>query len=163
MKQNMKAELNNDFEVRTFTEEYRYEVASFLRDVLQEYKLLNDAGDLSSIMARISRRYSDENAGFWLLKRDNKIIGTVALRPHGEFTAEIERLYLKRRFRGRGIGTTLLKFVEDHAHKLGYRRLFVSCPKVMLQGNHFLEKADYRIVGNSQQESDDNLFEKELF
>jgi N-acetylglutamate synthase-like GNAT family acetyltransferase len=79
----MKAELNNDFEVRTFTEEFRYEVASFLRDVLQEYNLLNDAGDLSSIMARISRRYSDENAGFWLLRRDNKIIGTVALRSKG--------------------------------------------------------------------------------
>jgi putative acetyltransferase len=159
----MKAILCDDLEVRPFVEGDRYAVASLHRDVLREFDLANDLGSLSGDMSKITRRYVGDTAGFWVLKYETLVIGTVGLRPHGEFTAEIERLYLKKRYRGRGIGRKLLKFIEDWAYKTGYRRLFASCPRVMEKGKSFLEHAKYRIVGNESQDVEEDLFEKELF
>ena len=159
----MKATLGDDLEVRPFVEGDRYAVASLHRDVLREFDFAGDLGNLSADMSKITRRYTGDAAGFWVLKYENLVVGTVGLRAHGEFTAEIERLYLKKRYRGRAIGTKLLKFIEDWAYKTGYRRLFASCPRVMAKGRNFLERANYRIVGNPNQEVKEDLFEKELF
>ena len=159
----MKAILGDDLEVRPFVEDDRYAVASLHREVLSEFKLMDDIGALSADMSKIARRYTGDMAGFWVLKYENTVIGTVGLRPHGEFTAEIEHLYLKRRYRGRGIGKKLLKFIEDWAYTTGYRRLFASCPRVMEKGRDFLERSNYRIVGNMNQVAEEDLYEKELF
>ncbi len=159
----MKAILGDDLEVRPFVEDDRYAVASLHREVLQEFNLVDDLGGLGGDMSKIARRYTGDMAGFWVLKYENIVIGTVGLRPHGEFTAEIERLYLKRRFRGRGIGAKLLKFIEDWSYTSGYRRLFASCPRVMEKGTQFLERSNYRIVGNRNQVAEEDLYEKELF
>ena len=159
----MKAILADDLEVRPFVEDDRYAVATLHREVLTEFNLVDDLGELSAVMSKIARRYTGDSAGFWVLKYETTVIATIGLRPHGEFTAEIEKLYLKRRFRGRGIGAKLLKFIEDWAYTSGYRRLFASCPRVMEKGRDFLERSDYRIVGNKNQVAEEDLYEKELF
>ena len=159
----MKAILADDLEVRPFVEDDRYAVASLMRAILLEYKIMDDVGALSADLSKIARRYAGDSACFWVLKYENEVIGTIGLRPHGEFTAEIEKLYLRRKFRKRGIGSKLLSFVEEQAYNIGYRRLFASCPRVMDRGVSILERSAYRIVGSASQEAVEDLYEKELF
>lgn len=159
----MKTSFGNDIQVKPFTENDRYQVAALLRDVLVEHGVLENQGELSAEMARLQRRYSASDAVFWVLFHKGEVAGTIALRPQGEYTAEIENFFLKWNIRGCGIGQKLLSFVEDYAYEAGYRRLFVSCLKALPAGIEFLEKMDYRRIGNPDQESDAELFEKELF
>jgi len=159
----MKENLADDLEVRPFVEDDRYAVALLMREVLMEYKLLDNVGELSADLAKIARRYAGDSACFWVLKSENEVIGTIGLRPHGEFTAEIDKLYLKKKFRKRGIGAKLLAFVEKKAFKIGYRRLFACCPRVMERGVAILERSNYRVVGSANLESVEDLYEKELF
>ena len=150
-------------EIRQFTESDRYNVATLIREVLEEHDLMMDPGGLSSDLAKLSKRFEGEGAGFWVLLEDNSVIATIALRPYGEYTAEIERLYLLSRKRGLGIGRGLMCFVEDQAKKKGYRRLFISCSKRFHGTREFLERMDYRLVGNVESKVEEDLFEKELY
>lgn len=159
----MKITISDEIEIRPFVEDDRYAVASLIREILAEYGLLQGSADLTAEMARLSKRYSEDTSAFWVLLYNNEVFGTAGIRPHGEYTAEIERLYLRRKLRGRGIGTEFLNFLEDSAYKMGYRRLFISCPRAMDKGIIFLENQDYRKVGNAEQLSEVELFEKELF
>ena len=158
----MKATLGDDIEIRPFNEEDRYEVATLIRSILTEFNLAYNQGGLTAELAKLTRRYTEDGAVFWVLLHDSKVAGIAGIRPHGELAAQIEHFSLNKKLRGRGIGTKMLEFVEEQAYKIGYRRLFVSCPRPMETGKKFLEKLDYRMVGNEQQEAVEDLFEKEL-
>jgi len=158
----MKQYFRADLEIRPFQESDRYDVVTLIREILEEYELVLDQGGLSSDLAKLSKRYEAEGAGFWVLIDDGNVVGTVAIRPYGEYTAEIERLYLHPKRRGIGIGWGLMEFVEEQAKKKGYRRLFISCSKKFTNAHHFLESADYRLVGSAESQSEEDLFEKEL-
>jgi len=148
-------------EIRPFAEEDRYEVATLIRQVLEEHGLLNDPGSLTSDIAKLTRRYETEGAGFWVLLADGKVIGTVALKPQGEYTAEVEKMYLSSRVRGKGVGRSLLNFIEDQAKKNGFKRLFISCSKKFEKSKIFFQNAHYRLVGDTGSQTE-NLFEKEI-
>jgi putative acetyltransferase len=159
----MKQYFRADLEIRPFQESDRYDVATLIREVLEEHDLMLDPGGLSSDLAKIAKRYDGDGAGFWVLLDDGNVIGTVAIRPYGEYTAEIERLYLHPKRRGIGLGWGLIEFIEDQAKKKGYRRLFISCSKKFPKAQDFLESVEYRMVGNAESKSEEDLYEKELY
>ncbi len=54
---------------------------------------------------------------------DGKAIGCGALRPAGEATAEMKRLYVEPRGRGKRVGEKLAAAIIAAAREIGYRRL----------------------------------------
>jgi GNAT superfamily N-acetyltransferase len=62
--------------------------------------------------------------GVWLVAYLNgRAVGCGGLQRLDDETCEIRRIYLDQRARGRGIGRALLTQLEDHATRLGYRRV----------------------------------------
>lgn len=55
-----------------------------------------------------------------LAKKDNEIIGCVALKPIEKNNCEMKRLYVKPAYRGNGIGQKLTKMLIDFAQKNKY-------------------------------------------
>ena len=72
-------------------------------------------------------RYSEnESIGkVWLVSIDNQWVGCIAYREKEAGVAEVKRLFIRKEYRGQGIGKELLKTVECYAKEQGCHTLFL--------------------------------------
>jgi putative acetyltransferase len=64
--------------------------------------------------------------GRLLLAHDNdELAGCVALRKLGDQTCEMKRLFVRDKFRGKGIGRSLIETVIRNAKEIGYERMLL--------------------------------------
>lgn len=62
---------------------------------------------------------------FYVVEDNHKIIGTIGLQKHKDKIARLKRLYLKKEYRGKGIGEKLLNRIINFA-KLKYNKIILS-------------------------------------
>ena len=55
---------------------------------------------------------------------DGEVAGTIAMRRNDERSCEAKRLYVRPRFRGSGVATTLLRALTDLARSQGYLEMY---------------------------------------
>lgn len=70
--------------------------------------------------------YNDiENAfeAFYCLIDKDNVIGTVALKKIDDYTVELKALYLDSSYRGKGLGSRMIKKVIDEAKNRGFKRI----------------------------------------
>ena len=68
--------------------------------------------------------------------------GVACMRRIRENIGEIKRMYIRPKFRGKGIGRALLECLFDEAREMGY-------PKILLDSSRFMKEAHslYRSAG----------------
>ena len=65
-------------------------------------------------------------AGRLLLAHCNgELAGCVALRKLGNHTCEMKRLFVREKFRGKGIGRSLIEAIMRNAKEIGYERMLL--------------------------------------
>jgi GNAT superfamily N-acetyltransferase len=65
-------------------------------------------------------------AGRLLLAHCNgELAGCVALRKLGDHTCEMKRLFVREKFRGKGIGRSLIETIMRNAKEIGYERMLL--------------------------------------
>jgi ribosomal protein S18 acetylase RimI-like enzyme len=64
--------------------------------------------------------------------RSHDIAGCVALRPHTDSRCEMKRLWVRERFRGRGMGIALVDEIVEAARTMGYKEMVLDTLESMI-------------------------------
>jgi diamine N-acetyltransferase len=104
------------------------------------YEFFGYPFDKESTQANLFMLIRDKSIGYvWLILSENIIIGYVVLTFAFSFefkgrTAFIDELFLKTAYRAKGIGRTVIEFVEEKAKNLGVRVIHLEVEKDNIQG-----------------------------
>ena len=95
--------------------------------------------------------------GLFLVATDgDTLIGTGAIRPYDEATAELKRLYLLEEYHGQGIGYRLTAALLSFAVEVGYRRVRLTTDVVQARARRFYERLGFRPIPTYNEGDDDD-------
>jgi GNAT superfamily N-acetyltransferase len=107
--------------------------------------------------------FSGPGAAFLVLYDGGSPAGCGALRPLGEGTGEIKRMFVSASGRGRGHGRRLLEALERRAAAAGHRRIRLFTTDVLHEARGLYAAAGYRVVDTPREGTrQDYWMEKEL-
>jgi GNAT superfamily N-acetyltransferase len=75
-------------------------------------------------LAELPGAYAEPD-GRLLLAHYDELAGCVALRKFDESTCEMKRLFVREKFRGKGIGRMLIETIIRNAKEIGYERMLL--------------------------------------
>lgn len=104
------------------------------------------------------RIYGPPRGTFLVALDGERLIGTGAIRPLDETTAELKRLWLLEAYHGRGIGYQITRALLAFARAAGYQRVWLSTDRVE-QGRaiRFYERLGFHDIP-PYNDSEDTLF-----
>jgi N-acetylglutamate synthase-like GNAT family acetyltransferase len=88
-----------------------------------------------------------ERMAFYVYRSAGQIVGVAALHPEIEKTGRIRWVYILPEFQKRGIGTALVKHVEDEAKKKGLKKLRLLTSGAAIWAIEFYQKLGYHLAG----------------
>lgn len=103
---------------------------------------------LSDFKKELNRRFSQGHEMFFGYKEDGVLKGYVTLKPFfpGHKHCEVYWLAVNKKYQGKGIGTKLMRFIENYAKKKGFRKACAYTNKIMKKTRKFYEKLRYKLV-----------------
>jgi ribosomal protein S18 acetylase RimI-like enzyme/predicted O-methyltransferase YrrM len=96
---------------------------SFFEDVWRDSRFPFDPSRAHADLRQIATEYQSRGGGFWLVRVEGRIVGTVAVRRLPNNTAEIKRLNVRKEYRAQGIGASLLRHAIRNATEKGFAKV----------------------------------------
>jgi ribosomal protein S18 acetylase RimI-like enzyme len=98
--------------------------------------------------ATFAEEYFQPSCGFWLASVGDEVAGCVALRElHGGSirSAELKRMYVRSKFRSKGIGQALLEAAQLHAQACNYAELYLDTMATMTGAARLYERNGFQL------------------
>ena len=94
------------------------------------------------------KRFNQNQEIFFGYKENGILKGYITLKPFfpGYKHCEVYWLAVSKKYQGEGIGTKLMKFMENHAKKIGFRKICLYTNKIMKRTRKFYEKLGYKLI-----------------
>jgi GNAT superfamily N-acetyltransferase len=119
--------------------------------------LVREYFEMAGVVLREGREkfieeYFGVGRGLWLAGVRGELAGCVGLRrlprpeelePEDVKCAEIKRMYVREKFRGRGVAARLLEAVENFAREEGYERIYLDTASEMVAAARLYERNGY--------------------
>lgn len=114
-------------------------VLEFLADVFPESGKTFESNGRHSAFADIEHNF----VGFWCLRDDGNIIGTVAVKKLDNNVCELKGLYLYKKYHGQKLGYRLIKTAVDFARENGFDRMVLDTVSTYRRAMKLYEKMGF--------------------
>lgn len=115
-------------------------VKALVYAVLEEYGLKPDPGCTDADLSDIEQSYFARGGTFCVLEsQDGSIVGAYGLYPIEDRTCELRKMYLRRDYRGQGLGKRLLEDALAAARRLGFARVVLETASVLKKATALYE------------------------
>ena len=96
----------------------------------------------------LSAYYSRPGRAYFVLTEDGKVIGGIGFAGLESMkdTAELQKLYLTDRVKGRGTGYEMIRRIEDKARELGYKKMYLETHTNLEAAVHLYEKCGFHQI-----------------
>ena len=124
-------------------------MAAIVRAALEEHGLdIPGTAYFDPSLDSLSAYYDRPGRAYYVLLDGETVIGGVGV---AEFDAlpggcELQKLYLAPAFRGRGLGSRMIRFIEDRARALGYRQIYLETHTALSAALRAYQRAGYRPI-----------------
>ena len=134
-------------EYRSITPQEDAAVAALIRGSLEK-RGLNIPGTAycDPGLDHLSDYYAAPGRAYYVLTDGNTVIGGVGLAEFDGDCCELQKLYLAEERQGRGLSYEMIRFIEEKAREMGYRRIYLETHTGLQAAIHVYERAGYRQV-----------------
>jgi len=102
----------------------------------------------AAIASQISQGYQ-----YYLLIHEGQNVGYLAVVPSPDTSsAQLSKIYVRKQYRGRGLGKVAIVFVEDLCRQMGLRTLWLTVNKRNLRPIAFYEHVGFVNLGGTVQD-----------
>lgn len=130
--------------IRLATNADRAAVQALVAEILAEFELVYDRAGSDRTLEDIDAFYSRAGGRFWVVEEKGEIVATVAVRRKSAEVFELEKMYIRRAFRGKGLGKKLLEQAIQFARISGARRLELDTSSKLVAAFAMYEKRGFR-------------------
>jgi putative acetyltransferase len=134
------------FQFRPITKVDEKNVRKIIFDILEDYGLKVNTEGVDSDLYNITEHYKDGLFGVIEEKSKRLIVGSFALYPLSEKEVELRKMYIRKSFRGNGLGKWVIDFCEAYAQKSGYERISLETASVLKEAKALYLSKGYEIV-----------------
>jgi len=116
------------------------QVTELVYAVLGEYHLTPDPACTDADLRDIEQSYFRRAGVFYVLEEEGgSIIGSYGLYPVDSNTCELRKMYLRRDYRGKGLGRRLLEQALTEARRLGFKTITLETASVLKEAVRLYE------------------------
>ncbi len=153
-----------DFLIRDWQASDRTIAFSLIGSVLAEYGLKQEPNGADRDVLQVESYYLETGGEFWIVERNEKIVGTSAYYPisRGQNAVEIRKMYLLPAARGFGLGTFLLKELERSIARNGFEQIWIETASVLKEAVQLYERNGYQPTTGVETDRCDRVYVKRL-
>lgn len=132
--------------LRRFRPADRSQVLRLVERILREHGLWREHKEFLEDLQDIPRFYLRPGGEFLVLDRAGQVIGCGGVLPRRSKGGVLQRMYLEKPWRGKGLGVALLKRLEASARRRGLRRLRLETAPRLKAAIRLYRRSGYRVL-----------------
>ncbi|SET42967.1 putative acetyltransferase [Natronincola peptidivorans] len=140
---------NHDIKIREFNVNDQSGVASlqeeFIKEFFPEFQSDPRQYDWNADIYDIEKYYTEHGGMFWVIEKNNSIIGVGGFRLVSPTIAEIKRVRISINHREKGLGKTIIRTIEDYCRQHKVQKILVDTDERLTTAKAMYEKLGYTI------------------
>ena len=122
-------------------------VVALIGRVFAEYLFVYVPAEEVPDVLELERHYAAPHGAFWVVRENDRVIGSVGVERLDATTAELHRLYVDAHARGRGLGQALVDAVFGWCRSEGLTRLVLWSDTRFAHAHALYERMGFRRTG----------------
>ena len=147
LKLRQKEEKQMEMKFLPLNESHDEAIANIIRTNLRNYHLdIPGTAYYDETLDHLSRYYAKDGRAYYVLVKDDTVIGGIGIAEFQRDCCELQKLYLADHAKGNGIGYQMIDFIEAEARRLGYKRIYLETHSNLAPAVHIYERSGYRKI-----------------